>query len=75
MGLTPLATVPDTTITSKHMVILGGLPQWRGRASKDFLSTGGLEGSHYPPLVGRYDWDKCIPWDTGLSMEAGQGGV
>lgn len=30
MGLTPLATVPDTTITSKHMVILGGLPQWKG---------------------------------------------
>lgn len=29
MGVIPLVTVPNTTITSKH-VILGSLPQWRG---------------------------------------------
>lgn len=42
------------------------------RASMDIPSTGGLEGSCCPPLLG---WDKCILWDTGLSREAGQGGV
>lgn len=28
-----------------------------------------------PSLVGWCDWDKCILWDTGLSMEPGQGGL
>lgn len=28
-----------------------------------------------PSLVGWCDWDKCILWDTGLSVEPGQGGL
>lgn len=34
MGVTPLATIPDTTITSKHMVILGNLPSGEAESQK-----------------------------------------
>lgn len=36
MGVTPLATVPDITITSKHTVMLGSLPSGEAEHQKIF---------------------------------------